>query len=428
MAMMTRNLEIARDLKSLVIGVNAYLKIGTRAKPPNEAEFNGKVVLLSLGGRFGFPMLAKTLARLGFEVHVIARKMPGHEMQYAHQWHKADCLKDEKSVFDLVSMIQPVGVFSEMKNGLLPLKTKLQDHIGQRSIGSHAAKTSNSKLAFRESLDNAKLKNLDWEKYTPGRPVVISVPFVLKPDVGTGSRGVHLIRDIDKYKHIAQELKSRKQTVLFGGELLVEKFIVGRQFDIEGVSRDGSHYPLTITEEKYEHVGDLFPSLWYLFYPPISDQLEARLHVFAKQVISAAGVRNGAWHCELRLDQAGEIYPIDYSNRMGYPLMVCEASGENFLDLYVRSLLPGAFSPPNPEKHCVYQRFIKSAEERARFKTLASENPKSIIEFRKLKTVVADVTRYGRVSLRAKNYKEMCSLLTPYGLVPSEWSEMYGEP
>lgn len=422
----TRLLEMARDFKSTLIGLSEIIKKKI-IKNDSQRETNGEVVLLSLGGRFGFPMLAKALVDMGFTVHVLSKKVPGHELRYAQKWHRVDCLGDRQELIKVIEGLKVVGIFSEMKNVLLPIKADLQEHFGLRSIGSFSSSASNSKLKFREAIDEANVNNLIWEVFKPLENSLQSFPFVIKPEVGTGSRGVHMIRTESELTSVSNELLNRKKSVLFDGSLLTEQYIEGRQFDVEGISRDGVHYPLTLTEEKYEQVGDLFPSLWYLFSPPVSRSMDEKIKNFAKQILNALSVKNGAWHCEIRIDENGGLYPIDFSNRMGYPRMVTETCGHNFLDLYVRTLLPSNFELPELQHNTVYQRFLKNERERRIFSKLESENPEVIIEFRKLTTMIAEVPRFGRVSIKSENYESLSTLLKKYDVKPTEWDHLYRE-
>ncbi len=415
-----------RDLKAGVYGVSGLLRNLLLSVLTTPDKNRPRAVLLSLGARLGSPMLASVLASMGFEVHVFSKRMPGYELAHAEHWHRVDCLNEYDRLLVDVKNLSPIGVFSESRNVLLPVKAKLLNDLGMRGFGELAPVTSSSKIAFRSALDNADVKNMKWgllsEKSTRG----FNFPFVIKPDRGTGSRGVSFIENDDELAAYILDHESRVETLTTGGQMIIEEYINGRQFDVEGISRDGMPYPLTLTEEHYEQVGKRFPSLWYLFSPPINTELRQNLFACAITSIKAVGVINGAWHCEMRADKNGTIYPLDYSNRMGYPRMVSESCGENFLELYVRTLLDADFSAPEPKSGVVFQRFIRTAEEKKKYNQLAKEHPESIIEYRRTKTEVAHVTRHGRISIRAESVPALHSLLSSFRVVPGEWGVYYG--
>jgi len=386
----------------------------------------GSVVLLSLGGRLGSPMLAHRLALRGYEVHVLSKRFPGHEMRHAHRWHMVDVLNDNVELKRITQILEPVGIFSEARNVLLPAKAKLRESQGLRSMGPDSWLTSTSKIAFRESIDAAGLTNLKWAKTVNNILPELAFPYVLKPDKGTGSRGVFLVQSEEDRIKAIKELSELKETVTVGGEYIAEAYIEGRQFDVEGICRDGNPYALSITEECYENVDHAFPSLWYLFSPPITEKLRNNLLDTAHKVIKAAGVISGAWHCEMRVASDGRILPLDYSNRMGYPRMVTECSGVDFLEAYIDSLSDEAeFKEPTPKRGTVYQRFLRTERENKAFSNLASAHPQHIIEFRTQNMVVAGVNRYGRISIRAASFEELRQLLAFRGLEPDEWLALY---
>lgn len=418
--------ELIRECKSYVLGVlglcrNCIVDIFKI----NRSKSRKNVVLVSLGGRFGSPMLAQRLVSLGFDVHVFSKKMPGHELSVAHKWHRIDPQVDYDTLLEKVKSIDPKGIFSESRNILLPIVSALQNDIGIRSLGVSGPESSNSKVAFRTSLDLGKGTNVIWKKYSPVLDNYLRFPFVVKPDRGTGSRGVYLVENEDELHEVNSLINEEQDSNVFGGGKIQEQFIEGRQFDVEGVSRDGICYPLSVTEERYERVGKSFPSLWYLFSPPINENMRQSVIDAAKEAIISCGVQNGAWHCELRIDENGVIYPIDYSNRMGYPKMVSECAGIDFLELYIRTLVDEEFSAPSVSRGTVFQHFIDTKDKHEIYLKLAKENPDNIIEFRKLGINLPAVTRFGRISIRAENFVSLVELLKKYELLPNEWEAMY---
>ena len=389
---------------------------------------NGKkpAALITMGGRLGSPMLCSELERLGYEVHVISARVPGHELRNATRWHRRDVLGSYPELLEVVRSIEPVAVFSEMRNVLLPVKAKLLADLKLPGLGELSHRTSTSKVAFRQALDEGAVTNVPWCRLDRVEETGLQFPFVAKPDRGTGSRGVYFVDSAESLEEARAAVAEFEADVLVGGEMIAEQFIEGRQFDVEGVSHGGLPCPLTITEEHYERTGQLFPSAWYLFSPPIAPELESEILRTASQTVGAAGVENGAWHCEVRVDASGTVYPLDYSNRMGYPKLVGEASGVSYFEQYVRSLADVDFKPPDVARKTVFQRFIDSQEEYEQFVRLVESNPSMLIEFRRQRSVVAGVEKFGRVSLRSDSFGELRSVLDRFDVCPTLWESYYG--
>lgn len=415
----------ARDAKAYAYGLMGAAKMAAKqVRPPSTPR--GRAVLLSLGGRRGSPFLASTLSRLGYELHVLSKEYPGYESAYASKWHRIDALGDYEKVLQKVEQIEPDFVFSEMKNILLPVKAGLLEDLKLGDFGVKSAMTSTSKIDFRRALDEAGARSVKWCLLADLDNHSIDFPFVIKPDRGTGSRGIHFIENEAELIAARHHLDGFEEDILVGGEMIVEQFVRGRQFDVEGVVHQGTVYPLSLTEEHYDQVEQQFPSSWYLFSPPINDDLKQGLLDCAAETVLAAGVRSGAFHCEMRVSAAsGDIAPLDYSNRMGYPKMVSEASSLSFFDNYVGSITDLDFDPPRPSWGTVFQRFIKSPRELQSYLAMEVALPDNIIEFRKQPNSVAGVQRYGRISLRADDFGELSGILERFDVVPDEWATIY---
>ena len=295
------------------------------------------VIVISLG-KFGPSTEVAHQAYLsGFYVHVLSPEFPVREAVFAHNWTKIDTLKDFQIALMIVKKLKPVGILVESKNLLLPLQAYLADSLELRSIGSKAAKISNSKIALRQFLDSHEIKSIPWmklEDFTSKSKFIF--PAVIKPDLGTSSKGVGLVNckeEVEQYK----DSLNRKiyNDVSVSDNFLLEGYVKGRQFDFEGVAVDGEYKLICIVEEFYESLPPYFlPSCFY-FNPPITENEYKVLWSNTKLALKALGVKNGAWHLEQRIDNHGIPYVIDFANRMGYNQLVTQASGVNFASTYV---------------------------------------------------------------------------------------------
>lgn len=415
-----------RTLRWYLFNVRAFVLMSARKlKRPSP---KGTVAVLSLGGQRGSYYLARAVHALGYDLHVVSPDFPSYEGRYARGWTKADPISEFDLAKSELQAVAPRAVTLEYRNILVPIAARLNDELGLRSYGKLAPVTSNSKIAFRESLDAAAVPNLPWcrlEQWTESR---VPFPFMVKPDKGTGSRGVAFVATKAEMSDAVAGIDGiTDDPAVDGAEKVVEGFIPGRQFDIEGVAKDGQYFPLTITEEHYEQNGSAFPSGWYLFSPPVPSALKARLLQRAKDVLAACGVENGGFHVEMRVAANGEIYPIDYSNRMGYPELVSTCCGYSFLQLYVKTMTGDDWTPPQPKENSVYQRFIRNEEELANMKALLSARPEMSEDVRLGGGTVAGVPTLARVAVKAKTFEDMLAALKAHHLVPREWSAYYPE-
>ena len=413
-------LRSAKSLALATIGRVAMIRRRFSGKSPK-----GLMVLLSLGGGKGSPFVAGAVRRAGFDLCVVSKSFPARESVYANSWINCDPFGDFETLREKIAAENPVAVLVEQRNILLPVKAKLNAELGLVDYGDKSHRTSNSKIALRSAIDDAGEPNIKWCLLDDYNPDVFPLPYVIKPETGTGSRGITVVENQQDVDLAMQKLDELGDDETVGGRVFVEEVIRGRQFDVEGVYLDGKCYPLSLTEEHYDQVGNALPSSWYLFSPPVGEETRSKLLDAAERFTKALGVRNGAFHCEMRLDAEGGIYAIDYSNRMGYPLLVSECCGYYFPEEYVKVM--AGITPDHSalKQRTVFQRFIRSQAELAGYRALMDEYPEMVIEKRMLGSMVGGVETFARIALRSEDFTKLSGALAKHNIVPGEWYEYY---
>ena len=412
-----------RKIKSNLIGLRGRILILKRQlKQPSK---KGSMVLLSLGEGKGSPYVASAVDSLGYDLVVVSNKFPMLESPYTKKWVQCNPFGDFEILKEKVKSLSPIAVLVEQRNILLPIKARLNIELNLVDYGDKSHKTSNSKVELRQAIDDAGVSNIPWcllEDYTPDN---FPFPFVIKPEIGTGSRGITIVENKNDLDEAIEKLKSLEDDETVGGRIFIEAVIIGRQFDVEGIYKDGEFTPLSLTEEQYDIIDKSLPSAWYLFSPPIEPELRSKLLESAKQFTKALGVKNGAIHCEMRVTDDEKIYVIDYSNRMGYPHLVSESCGYFFPKAYVEVMAGETPDFSNLQENTVFQRFIRSKKELASYKKLMEENPELVIQKNMLGSHVGGIATYARIALRSKSFDDMVALLSKYDVLPLQWEELY---
>lgn len=386
------------------------------------------VVVLSLGSIGNSQCVAKAARAQGYNVHVFCHEPPFREARQLDFWHKIDCRYDFEQALKVARKLKPKAILLAEKNLLLPMQAHLADALGLRSVGEKAARTSNSKIAFREALDAACLPHLPWCRLDDYTPDQLALPAVLKPDCGTASKGVRYVgcaADLELDPDYAARMEADPSV---GGAFLLESYVAGRQFDIEGLARDGDYHVLTVVEEKYQDTPPYFPPCWFLFNPPIPDQLRQRLIDRAKEALAALGVQNGAWHCEMRVDQTGEVRLLDYANRMGYNQFVSYASRVDFAGSYVSLMCDPGFAIPTPRPRALMRFLSKDRAETAALAKLHRDRPETSVLANFLPFEFSYHQYFAMIGILQPDFDALFTLMRRYGLVPKAWSDFYSLP
>lgn len=396
------------------------------------AAMPGKwVVLLSLGRQGPSHNVAQALAQQGFRILVLCPEFPALEAPHVHGWRRVGGLNDADRVADFevlvaeLKRLAPTAVLLEGKNLLLSTQTRLAEALGLCAIGDRPSLASNSKIAMREALDTADGPKLPWQEVRDVHaPIIIALPAIYKPDMGTASKGVRLITSAEDLQCEDQHDGTLANDISVGKRRLLESFIQGRQFDMEGIAMDGRYELLACVEEYYEGKAPYFPPSWHYFNPPISADLAQALQDAMARSLSALGVRHGAFHMEMRVDTQGNIYPLDYANRMGYNQLVSEASGVSFAGAYVRAMT-GTLQKIARRPRPMVNLFCQDQQQLDLARAFRQKYPENVFRFSPAPSQIGHTRIFGRITVMDDSDTAMVAKLQETGLMPAQFATYY---
>ena len=105
--------------------------------------------------------------------------------------------------------------------------------------------------------------------------------------------------------------------------------------------------------------------------------------------------------------------------------MVSACADVDFIEAYVRTLLPKPFPTMDIKTNTVFQKYTLNLEEREKYMKIVIENPDKVIESRPLGSIMGGVQTFGRFSLQTESFSEMRELLKSYDVLPERWSNYY---
>lgn len=154
--------------------------------------------------------------------------------------------------------------------------------------------------------------------HAQGRPISkveeaegLVFPVIVKPRDNSGSRGVKLCRNTEELKASIEEAleNSKLDTVL------VEEFIEGPEYSIEGLHYDGKSEVIQFTEKKTTE----FPynvELGHIQPANISEENQQKIREIVSKIGKAMNYVNCPSHTELKINERG-IFVIETSPRLG---------------------------------------------------------------------------------------------------------------
>lgn len=159
-------------------------------------------------------------------------------------------------------------------------------------------------------------------------------PIVVKPTEAAGAMSVYFARDPGELLHACQ------QVLRFGrgsgmGEVLLEEFVDGREFAVNGlVDAGGDFLPTDVwVYDKRESHG--IPNLYYQSIKLGRGDLFRSLASYASGVVSGLGLRRSPVHLELKVDDDGPCL-IEVGARMAggdQPVLASKLHGRSLFEL-----------------------------------------------------------------------------------------------
>jgi len=203
---------------------------------------------------------------------------------------------------------------------------------GTKSFGIYNTK---NKYVCRDLLHKSGLSKIKYslvKNYEDIKDAAecLSFPVVIKPIAGWGSEFVYKICDktelINKYQWIKGSIKNTATYVLewnsntfnVGSDFLVEEYIEGDEFTVDGYVCDESVQIIALHQKIGSTEENGFRDHFYLTPPHnINERTIQGIHDYIKQVIKVVGLKRSLYHIELRIDKKGGFEIIEINSRLG---------------------------------------------------------------------------------------------------------------
>ncbi|HUE86222.1 MAG TPA: ATP-grasp domain-containing protein [Vicinamibacterales bacterium] len=189
-----------------------------------------------------------------------------------------------------------------------------------------AVKAARDKRVTRARLRDAGLRVPDVTivaRFVDPNEVVerLRFPVVIKPAVLSGSRGVIRADDrasfIAAFNRLQRLLETEDVRALHDSAadaIIVESFIPGREFALEGLLEEGRLYTLAIFEKPDPLDGPFFEETIYVTPPRASEPVQAMIRDEIAAAARALGLHHGPVHAECRVNEAS-VFVLEVAAR-----------------------------------------------------------------------------------------------------------------
>ncbi len=206
----------------------------------------------------------------------------------------------------------PVRAVIATDDSTVELATRVATVFGLAHNPVTAVQYSRRKDLARACLHRAKLPAPSYRKLDLGSALMpqlslVDYPCVIKPLALSGSRGVIRANDVGELLTACARLQTLLRNESSNAErqhVLVERFIPGREFAVEGLLHRGRLQVLAVFDKPDPLQGPFFEETYYITPSRLPAAAQLLLADETRRACAAYGLREGPVHAELRLDES----------------------------------------------------------------------------------------------------------------------------
>ncbi len=207
---------------------------------------------------------------------------------------------------------QPDAVLAVDDSGL-ELAALLREKLHLPGNLAAAVSVTRDKLAFRRLLQSSGLNCPDFyhlgnDSQTPALQGPLQYPVVVKARRLSSSRGVIRTDTPQAFREAVQwvqgiQVKADRDAAQLG--LVVESFIPGREYALEGLLQEGRLRVLALFDKPDPLDGPYFEETLYITPSRLSQEKQDEIRQTVQHVCELAGLSSGPIHAEMRLNEQG---------------------------------------------------------------------------------------------------------------------------
>jgi biotin carboxylase len=197
------------------------------------------------------------------------------------------------------------------------------ERMGLPGLPVQAARCTRNKLSIRHAMRYRGLAGPAYAAITGPEDLEsaaahVGFPAVLKPVDGSGSLMVRRVDDIKELRNAYRKMTQQRLVDMgrtVGMCAMLESYIAGREFSIEGVvNSDGPH--VVAVTEKLLGPEPYFVEMGHVVEADIRADERAALVAYVTNAVRAIGLTLGVFHAEARLSDSGPVL-MEIAARLG---------------------------------------------------------------------------------------------------------------
>lgn len=277
-------------------------------------EESKQVRLAVLGANAPLECFYRQAKALGYYIIGIAWDKGAVCKKYCDKFYPISFTEKEK-ILQVCINERIDGITSFSLESALPSVIYVAKHLNLVSNDYECVKLTENKFAQREAFRKSGLPVPNFKRVKSITEVNIHdfhFPIIVKPIDGGGSQGINKLDTEDGFLEALADAIAHSRS----HEAIVEEFIDGREFSVEYLSYNGTHYNLQITD-KVTSGSPHFIEMQHHQPANISEELASRIREMVEKALTVLKIENSPSHTEIKLSSYDELYIIEIGARMG---------------------------------------------------------------------------------------------------------------
>jgi Biotin carboxylase len=312
---------------------------------------NNKKVLLLIEPCLSSHLLIIEAEKNGYIPIVITaksdyRKIPEEALLKSPFVFVIDTNKDEEVLSFVKRLAQHANIDAVIPGAeyYVPLTAKVATLLGKKGLNSATGLKVRRKDLMRDALKNAGVLIPQYIKVSNVKELEnavhhIGFPCVIKPVDFAGSVGVKKVLDVIQARDAFNQIISQGPYDTAWGNrkieqiVLVEEYIKGKEYSIEGYIRDGKVLIVSITEKFLSPEPD-FVEVGHIIKSDTEKSLLKGINIYLDKVSKGLAIDTGPFHAELRISDKGPVL-MEIAMRLAgdyIPKLIGYAYGINYYD------------------------------------------------------------------------------------------------
>jgi len=261
------------------------------------------------------------------------------------------------------------------------------EKLGLNTNSYQTALNTTNKTLMKKIFKKYEINTAKYQVIKKDEDILWNIfPCIVKPSDSSAGRGLSYCKSQDKLNNAIQKALS----YACNDTIIVEEYIDGEQYSIEGISTNGMHQIVAIDKEEIHPLPHIM-EIRHTIPAPLQSHIQKSFQELTPKILDAFEIVYGASHIELRVRE-DEIFVVEIASRTGgmRSEMINLAYGVSYSQLLLLSALDLLKSVKPSREENVSCNFLIDYQAYVDYQELKKNKNYSVFEPFKLPKVPTD--------------------------------------